>query len=63
MAKFRAEVCPVTRPTLNRRVLELIVVGSLLTILSTEFLLKLWASRQAAEGEHSAIAGAIIGGL
>ena len=52
-----------SRSGLNRRQLELVVVGSLLTLLATEFLLKLWASRQAAEGENSAIAGAILGGL
>lgn len=47
----------------TRRTLIVAVTGSVLAVMSLEFLLKLWASRQAAEGDHSAVAGAILGGL
>lgn len=36
---------------------------TLLGVLAIEFLLKLWASRQADEGNNPALAGAILGGL
>jgi hypothetical protein len=47
----------------TRRIMGVALATSVLGFLSIEFLLKLWASRQAAEGNHPAIAGAVLGGL
>lgn len=47
----------------TRRIMVVSLSTTVLGLLAVEFLLKLWASHQASEGEHSAISGAILGGL
>jgi hypothetical protein len=47
----------------TRRIMGVSLATAVLGFLSIEFLGKLWASYQAARGNHPAVAGAILGGL
>lgn len=47
----------------NRRGLITYSLGALLAVLSLQFLATLWAAHEAAEGEHSSVARAVLTAL
>lgn len=47
----------------NRRGLITYTAGALLAVVGFQFLASLWAAREAREGEHTSIAGAVLTAL
>lgn len=47
----------------SRRGLIVYSLGAVLAVLSIQFLSTLWAAREAREGEHTSVAGAVLTAL
>ncbi len=47
----------------NRRGLITYSLGALLLVVSVQFLTTLWAAREAREGKHTSVAGAVLTAL
>ena len=47
----------------NRRELVVSSLGAVLAVLGIQFLLTLWAAREAREGEHTSVAAAVLTAL